>query len=248
MQCLKKLLIASTTVLAVSPAFSNDDRSWLEPYISMRAGYMMLEPKGRQSVYSAPGGVIGAKLLDEELDIETEQAFGIKLAFGGDADLPAIYGRIRLEAEYANNGSFVTPISSSGGNATLETESSALFGNIYYSLNTGTMISPYIGGGLGLSHFVASGDFSSGSFSGGIWKSEYTLGWQASAGFGIYLARGATIDLGYRYSDLGAFKGGVDIRQYTVSGSNVLSGIVLHNDVDIKFRAHEIMLGVRYRI
>jgi len=212
----------------------------------MRAGYMMMDVSGSQKVYFAPGGVIGALIADEELDIDDDRAFGIKLAFGGDADLPLIFGRIRVEAEYANNGSFVTPITSSGGNATFETKNTALFGNAYYSLNTGTFISPYIGAGAGLSHFTASGNFSSGSFNGSIVKSEYTFGWQASAGIGIYLARGATIDIGYRYSDLGKFSGGVDISQFTVSGSNVLNSVVLHNDVELKFRAHEVMFGVRY--
>lgn len=243
----KKLTLAALMALAAFPAFSAE-RLWLEPYIAMRASYMFLEPEGRQSVYLAPGGIVGAKIADEELNIDSDRAFGVKLAFGGDADLPWILSRVRIEAEYANNGRFSTPISSGGGNAIFEAQSTALFGNAYYYLNAGTMVSPYIGAGLGLSHFTGSGNFANGSFNGQMSKSEYTLGWQAGAGLGIHLGRGISVDVGYRYSDLGEFKGGVDISQFTASGANVLNSVVLHNDVNIRFRAHEIMLGVRYML
>ncbi|MDR0319578.1 MAG: outer membrane beta-barrel protein [Rickettsiales bacterium] len=247
---MKRFALLALGTIAATPALSADDRGTLEPYVSMRASYAFMNATGNQTVYIAPGGTIAAKLSHEDLDIDDNRAFGMKLAFGGDMDLPFLLGRLRVEAEYANNGSFITPLVSAGGTATLSTQSSALFGNAYYSLNTGTFISPYVGAGIGLSHFTADGDFSSGSFNGKLAKSEYALGWQASAGLGIYLGGGTAIDLGYRYSDLGKFTGGVDISQMTApsGGGAVSNSTALHNDVEIKFHAHEILLGVRYLI
>lgn len=229
-------------------AAENTESSWLEPYISMRASYIILKPTGHQDVYLAPGGVIATKLSEDKLYIDEGHAFGIKLAFGGSTDVSAISGSLRVEAEYSDNGSFVTPITSSGGNADFATQNKTMLGNAYYSLDTGTMLSPYVGAGLGFSHFSSSGDFSSGAFNGQLAKAEYTFSWQAGAGLGLDLTNGVTIDLGYRYSDLGTFKGGVDISRFTASGSTVLNSVVLHNDVEMKFKAQEILLGVRYRL
>jgi opacity protein-like surface antigen len=247
---MKKLILAILPVFALTPAFSaeNLDNSWMEPYIAMRTSYIMLYIDGGQDVYAAPGGVTGPKLASERFNIDNSDGFGIKFAFGGDANLSTLFGRLRLEVEYADNGSYVTPVNSVGGDVVVSTKNTTVFGNAYYSLNTGTRFSPYIGAGLGVSNFISNVNFESGSFHAQASSSEYKLGWQASAGISMYLARGTFVDLGYRFSDLGTFTSDVDVSQYSASGSTILNSVVLRNHVDMNFLAHEIMLGIRYKL
>ncbi|MDR1206910.1 MAG: outer membrane beta-barrel protein [Rickettsiales bacterium] len=247
---MKKLILAVLPTFALTPAFSTEyqNNSRIEPYIAMRASYITLHMGGNQDVYAAPGGVTGSKLASEQFDIDDSEGFGAKFAFGGDANLYALFGRLRLEIEYADNGNYVPLVSSAGGDVTFSIQNTTMFGNAYYSMNTGTRLSPYIGAGIGVSNFSSNVNFESGSFHSQMSKSEYKLGWQAGAGISMYLAHGAFIDLGYRFSDLGKFAANLGVSQYSASGGTILNSVVMRNHVDMNFTAHEIMLGIRYKL
>ncbi|MCL2331025.1 MAG: outer membrane beta-barrel protein [Proteobacteria bacterium] len=222
--------------------------AWLDPYIAMRASYIHLAVEGSQDVYSAPLGVVGPLVSSEKFDVNNDNGFGVKLAFGGSANMPEIFGRIRIEAEYADNGAFITPVASEGGNVLFDTKNTTMFGNVYYALATGTRFSPYVGAGLGLTRFASGVNFSSGAFNAQMAASEYKFAWNVGAGLSMYLARGVSVDLGYRFSDFGRFVADLDVSRYAVSGGNVLNGVVLRNHVNMDFLAHEIILGIRYRL
>ncbi|MCL2339063.1 MAG: porin family protein, partial [Proteobacteria bacterium] len=231
---------------APAGAASAPDNSWIEPYIAMRASYLMLDVKGGQDVYAVVGGARGPLVDSEKFDVDNSDGFGIKLAAGGDMNLRSIFGHLRVEAEYGFNGGFVTPVASTGGTITFQTQNTTLFGNAYYSLNTGSRFSPYVGAGLGVSHFVSDANFSSGAFNASMTGSEYKMGWQVGAGVGIYLARGTTLDIGYRFSDLGTFVRDIDVNRLAASGGTILNSTVLINHVKMDFQAQEIYLGIRY--
>ena len=244
---MKKLIVIALSVFAVSPALAADG-SWMDPYLAMRVSYIFLDVSGGQDVYLAPGGVLGPKIADERFNIDRGHGFGAKFAFGGDANIPRIFGRLRIEAEYANNGSFVIPVASEGGEITFEAQNTTIFGNAYYSVNTGSWWAPYIGAGAGVSHFTANVGFSSGSFNAQMSSSEYKFGWQVGAGLSMNLTRGVMVDLGYRFSDLGKFVSDIDIHQWAAPGTNVTNSIVMRNNVDMNFKSHEIVLGIRYML
>lgn len=71
-------------------------------------------------------------------------------------------------------------------------------------------VAPYVGGGAGAARNEAGND------------AETGFAWQASAGIGVQALRGLTIDLGYRFVDLGDRPGRADLR------------------------AHEAQIGLRY--
>jgi len=267
---MKKLFLGLAVAIIAMPAFAAPARNsnapmtaeqmsraaevdnirtaWLDPYIAMRMSYIHLDVNGGQDVYAAPLGVVGPLLASEKFDVDNDNGFGVKLAFGGSANMPEIYGRLRLEAEYADNGAFITPVASEGGNVLFDTKGTTVFGNLYYALATGTRFSPYIGAGLGLTRFASGVNFSSGAFNAQMATSEYKFAWNVGAGLSMYLARGVSIDLGYRFSDFGRFIADLDVSRYAVSGGNVLNGVVLRNHVTMDFLAHEIILGIRYRL
>ncbi|MDR2337358.1 MAG: outer membrane beta-barrel protein [Deltaproteobacteria bacterium] len=168
----------------------------------------------------------------------TDGVWGTKLAIGADTAIKAIHGSIRTELElgfnsaYENNG-LVSNSSPSTWDYT-NIESKTFLFNLYYDLNTCSKFTPYIGGGLGLSHLdssVTAADPAAGwSFSSR--KSVNKFSWQVGAGVAYALNDKVDLDLGYRYSDWGSL-------------SSTLTGVI---DIPIKadLRSHEVLLGLRY--
>lgn len=94
--------------------------------------------------------------------------------------------------------------------------------NAYFDYLTCTPWTPYVGAGMGVSYLKAdTGDYA---------KSVYTLGWQVMGGITYDINSHWTLDLGYRYADLGRVRGHFG------------------EDYVTKFAArdHEIMFGARY--
>ncbi|MBR1841256.1 MAG: porin family protein [Alphaproteobacteria bacterium] len=94
--------------------------------------------------------------------------------------------------------------------------------NAYFDYLTCTPWTPYVGAGIGVSYLKAdTGDYA---------KSVYTLGWQVMGGITYDINSHWTLDLGYRYADLGRVRGHFG------------------EDYVTKFAArdHEIMFGARY--
>ena len=109
-----------------------------------------------------------------------------------------------------------------GGTSTMENNSVML--NAYYDINTGTRLTPYIGGGVGVAYNKA-GIKSESEFS----KSKTNFAWQLGGGLSYALTANVDIDAGYRYSDTGNVK-------------------MRDGDSVIKYESesHEFLLGIRY--
>lgn len=132
-----------------------------------------------------------------------------------------------------------------------------LMANVYADLGTWGGLTPYVGAGLGLSHSVVSGNtWATVNGTGAAYNStlidpltlvttnyynysqaksaaKSQLAWNVMAGFGYALNEHATIDLGYRYLNMGRYTGLPD-----------KNGAVLTR----KLTSQEIRLGVRYMI
>ena len=94
--------------------------------------------------------------------------------------------------------------------------------NAYFDYLTCTPWTPYVGAGLGVSYLKA--DF------GEVAKSVYNLAWQVMAGLTYDVTSHWTLDLGYRYADLGRVR------------KNFGDGEI----AKVTARDHEILLGARY--
>ncbi len=109
----------------------------------------------------------------------------------------------------------------------------ALF-NVYFDLGTWAGFTPYVGGGIGGS-FLRGRDFA--------WRNttipldgfnRWNLGWAWMAGVSSAISPNITIDLGYRYIDLGDAT-----TNYDTSGNQLfVNGL----------SAHEIRIGARYHL
>lgn len=98
----------------------------------------------------------------------------------------------------------------------------SVMANAYFDYLTCTPWTPYVGAGLGTSYLKA--DY------GEVAKSVYNLAWQVMGGLTYDLNSNWTLDLGYRYADLGRVR------------KNFGAGKVVKTTA----RDHEILFGVRY--
>lgn len=111
--------------------------------------------------------------------------------------------------------------------------------NIYKDFSTFGRITPYVGAGIGAAYHEMDEVYFTGNPSlvnriAG--NSDLSLAWSLMAGVGYKITERASLDIGYRYIDLGSIDSGrVD------SGGNVHSAV--HVD---DLASHEVKVGLRY--
>ena len=101
----------------------------------------------------------------------------------------------------------------------------SLMANAYFDYLTCTPWTPYVGAGIGYAWLKPVAHVNGAKFN----KSQYNFAWQVMAGVAYDINSNWTVDLGYKYADLGRVRknDGVMVNKLTV-------------------RDHEILLGIRY--
>jgi opacity protein-like surface antigen len=114
-----------------------------------------------------------------------------------------IWDSLRVDATigYRDNANM------SEGFGGLDADLNTLFGfaNIYWDIFTWGRVTPYVGGGIGFAHHSVE----SVVLPAGISDGTYTdFAWNVQAGLAIDLTYNLSLDIGYRYSDLGQARSG----------------------------------------
>lgn len=185
-------------------------------------------------------------------DIKSSPLFGV--GFGYDT---GHYFRFDITGEYRGNAVFVANSKYAGPNGGFSFGDSAgtdeyradieswvgLF-NTYIDLGTWHCVTPYIGGGVGFATIDVIGLTDVNTAQGGVAfakdNTETNFAWAVYAGLSYKVTPGLTIDLSYRYTDIGDAKSGVRTSYdelYTASGVEIED--ITSNDV---------MLGVRWAL
>ncbi|MHA1189921.1 MAG: outer membrane protein [Alphaproteobacteria bacterium] len=110
--------------------------------------------------------------------------------------------------------------------------------NFYADLGHYGAFTPYVGAGIGASYVMVDGvNFINPDSSTGVWDSgnNWNFAWALMAGFGIDVAHNVTLDVNYRYLDLGEGRSGI----IPIGGST-------HPIVYDDLVAHEFRVGIRY--
>lgn len=127
---------------------------------------------------------------------------------------------------------------------TADIESWVGLANGYLDLGTYWCITPYVGGGLGVASIGVLGlkdvNVPNGGIAFGADHNETNFAWALYAGLAYDVTPGFTIDLSYRYTDVGDARSGV-ITAYDNSSSDRALDIY-----DIT--SHDLMLGVRWKL
>jgi opacity protein-like surface antigen len=118
-----------------------------------------------------------------------------------------------------------------------------LLANAYVDLGTWWGITPYVGAGIGASNNTISGFQDINTANAGVAyadsASKWNFAWALHAGAGWAVTQNVTVDLGYRYVDLGDARTG-DIIAYT--GANNFNNPMIFDSLT----SHDVHLGVRY--
>ncbi|MBQ8677644.1 MAG: porin family protein [Alphaproteobacteria bacterium] len=168
-----------------------------------------------------------------------DNTWGLNLAAGSSTS--ALGGALRAELEVGAKDGIKDDYTDAAGrargaSAIMKADIQTYMLNLYYDINTGTALTPYISGGIGLAHIKAKSNYVDGTTTSNLSKSTNEFAWQLGAGVSYALNDKVSIDLGYRYTDLGNLKGTTHL--------NVDPGNAINMKAD--FESHEVLLGVRY--
>lgn len=118
--------------------------------------------------------------------------------------------------------------------------------NAYVDLGSWHGISPYVGAGVGAANIEISGFTDSGigpggpSIAYGADHDEWNFAWAIYAGLGFEITEALTLDLGYRYLDMGDAQSGNLI---AFDGTDLVDNPMEFNDIT----SHDVRFGMRYQ-
>ena len=240
----KTLLLAciATTLFA-----ANAGAVEFNPYVSAKAAFAKMKNDAAvDSDYSFGKQTHYQNALANEK--HKDDVWGLRLAAGAAA--PVKYGQIRGEVELGWNddakdsNSFAFKVKDTYNHkfATELSVYSAML-NVYYDIDTGTKLTPYVGGGIGMARLKnktrVTGTTPAGDLDLGSSESENNFAWNIGAGVAYAVNDKVSVDAGYRYTDYGNVKESV---------SQAVPGLGVPLDVNGKYdvTSHEFLIGARY--
>ena len=257
----KKFLLAGVaTALFATNANAYNLNLDITPYVSAKMAYAKLKNKSDvDSTFYLPGtryadNVVSDKTLKDDV-------WGTRLAYGLSA--PVKFGKIRTELELGWNSKagddnlydFVLDNHYRGEHYQVNTSVWTGMFNVYYDIDTGTKLMPYINAGVGYAHLKTKAHTwgMRGPFSNGNGTVPYDLSfkedannfaWNIGLGVSYALTDNLSVDLGYRYTDFGNIRSNPIIRDSKGAVMGADGPFIF--DGDMKLYMHEVNLGLRY--
>ena len=211
-------------------------------YITAKGGISKTSNTG-ETTFTSDGGIVETFFNE---DLGTGSAFGFSVG-------KFITDSFRLELEAIKRTGYEYDAAWTDGTdyteeAKIQTE--ALFVNGFYDFQPfiirNTAITPYLGGGLGISRnkMGAIEQNLNGLYDGTTYdgKTINQFAYKLSAGTLVSLTKQLSLDVNYQYVNLGAFKGGTEAYINGVFYANLQRGI---NGGEIK--SQELMVGLQYK-
>ncbi len=227
----KTLLLAgiATTLFA----FNANAIEW-NPYVSAKLTNSKIDVDGSQ--------MTGPEY--REATIKDKNNYGFNAAVGASTAVP--YGSVRGEFEFGYKHGMKDNYTdaegvANGATSILKADIETYMFNMYYDIDTGTKLTPYVGAGFGLAHIDAKSSYDHPNVAySRVNASDTKFAWQLSAGAAYALTDNLAIDLGYRYTDLGSIKGNSNFMDAQTGA------VAAPLNMKADFETHEIMLGARY--
>jgi opacity protein-like surface antigen len=203
----------------------------IKPYVSEKIARSKIKIKD-SATYPLPPSTNPASYGTNEKD----SVLGSKTAIGFAIPVSVLRGSIRAEFEFGFNekaGYDVENKALRGMFFDTKIKTQTYFINAYYDFDTRSAFTPYIGIGAGIANIKSRAfhDYGSGVVSGSDRSNNFV--WNASVGGTYAFNKNLSLDVGYRYTDLGN-----------------LSGIVTSPGDAYKTKAklssHEVLAGIRY--
>ena len=214
-------------------------------YFTAKGGVSKTSDTGTTSLINVNGDLRS----NQNEDLGTGSAFGFSVG-------KYLTNSFRLELEAIKRTGYefdarCTTICGTGVKDKAKIQTEALFINGFYDFQPFTMsntaITPYLGGGVGISrNKMGTTEFYFNGLPGGVTIDGNTINqfaYKFSAGTLVSLTEQLSLDVNYQYVNLGAFKGGTEVYRdgLHTPASDVQKGI---NGGDIK--SQELMFGLQY--
>jgi len=270
---MKKIMLTSlVAILAATSA-----RAEISPYVSGKLSYgngTLSETEAQ--VFTAAGLTqpTGMKLGDTDInhhvssyleDVGTtkhsdKEMEGIRanVAVGVEVPVAILRGAFRVETEFGFGGkeSFKFPSADdpNWNDLRLGLRYSTYFVNGYYGYNATDKIKPYIGAGIGASNVKSNLSWLQEVDADTMYfvkesQSNMDFAYHFDVGVAYSITDSVTLDLGYRYSNLGTFEvtaKNMASNAYITQAfglDEIIGGI---SEMKADLTSHEVMLGVRY--
>lgn len=135
-----------------------------------------------------------------------ETTGGVRLAYG--VQVPVWGGAFRPEIELGWNADLEKKgnDADTGDKEKIDVSSYSAFLNVYYDIHTGTVVTPYIGGGVGYAHVKSKYTYRNDIFddAADFKASSGTFAWNVGAGVAVALTDHLSLDVGYKFTDYGS--------------------------------------------
>ena len=200
----KILLLAGVASLVAANASATE----YNPYVAARVARVEVKNDIKSSVFKD-------KINDDQ--------YGYRIA--GGVMVPLCGGlaqSVRAEVEYGllnktHNHNNVKALQTNIG---LQTQLQTVLANVYYDLDTGTAVTPYLGVGVGYARIEEK-----------AWEktTEDNLAWNIGVGVSVNVTYNMDVEIGYRYTDYGKTK-----------------SKILDETVKRTYDSQEVLLGLRY--
>jgi opacity protein-like surface antigen len=254
MRSVKTLLIAGTAILATSAAMAADMRMPPPPmpapmqdfggwYLRGDVGMSNQRVKSLDNVlYHTPG----TSVETTGLGFSSAMTYGLGVGYQFNN-----WFRADITGEYRGGSEFHGLDIVRNGGAIIGTDEYRsiksewlVMANAYADLGTWWCFTPFVGAGIGATRTSFSNFLDVNTPNGGVAfapdASKWSLAWALHAGVGYQVNRNVTVELAYRYLDLGNGRSG-DIQTYT--GINNV-----YNPMEFKgLTSHDIKIGVRFQ-
>jgi opacity protein-like surface antigen len=177
--------------------------------------------------------------LTEAASASMDDAWLVGGGFGCGSGFRGLRGELMLDwrGDRDIDGTLALP---SGAAFTTNVQTWTLMFNAYYDLMQIGALTPYVGAGVGLAY----NDLGSVTFSGDPnlvnplnGDDKWSLAWSLMAGVGYQISHRVTLDLGYRYIDMG------DVKSSRVDSSGFSGNPPLRVE---DLTAHEFKVGLRF--
>ena len=220
----KFFLLAGVTSFVATAANAAD----ITPYVSAKLMYSMVKADAVETWQAE-------NYTDKVKEKADDNVLGASFAFGAQTKIA--YGALRSELEIALRPTASKKYSDSewGDNWKNSVTTNTLMLNLYYDIDTGTNITPYVGAGIGFASLKGEFKYNDGAEAEKVSKRKTNLAWSLGAGVAYNLTDHVAVDLGYRYIDMGNVTAKQSYPEY--------NAMVKHK---FDAKAHEVMFGVRY--
>jgi opacity protein-like surface antigen len=206
---MKKFIVLSALlgVLAVAPhpsAFAADvvGSDQIGIYVAPKFVYGLTHISGSKVV--SPGE-------SRSTGTHNDSAFGGSVAVGYDFE-KQLAVPVRAEIEYAAFSQVEAKRHSSSaldGTVKQTYNIHTVFANAYFDIDTSTLVTPYVGAGLGTAFITSKAKYTPDDGSGNERtgsKTKTNLAWNVGTGVGFDFTDNITLDVGYRFVGLGSAK------------------------------------------